>query len=302
MHFFVVFYHSIAFSTNYSFQTLQINGYNTEIMRINDNGDIVGHVYINDNWQSFGIIGSNYQLISGGDARGINNKNNIVGFYTYQSITYGFLKTGTTFDTISIPSARDTQPFNINDNGVVVGTYNQNYEYNYAQHGFIINGSNITSIDVPFGTDTHISDINNYGQYVGYYYTDTGQFGGFLFDGISYIKIDYPGSKSTRVEGINDLGQIVGSFYSESGYEKGFLKDGENYILIDYPGTAHILLFDINNNGTIVGKCEFLNSGGIGGLIGTPDGGGGVIPLPPTVFLLGSGLLGLAGWRRLKKG
>jgi hypothetical protein len=26
------------------------------------------------------------------------------------------------------------------------------------------------------------------------------------------------------------------------------------------------------------------------------------VPLPPTVFLLGSGLLGLAGWRRLKKG
>jgi hypothetical protein len=26
------------------------------------------------------------------------------------------------------------------------------------------------------------------------------------------------------------------------------------------------------------------------------------VPLPPTVFLLGSGLLGLAGWRRFRKG
>jgi hypothetical protein len=28
----------------------------------------------------------------------------------------------------------------------------------------------------------------------------------------------------------------------------------------------------------------------------------GVVPLPPSVILLGSGLLGLVGWRRLKKG
>jgi len=28
---------------------------------------------------------------------------------------------------------------------------------------------------------------------------------------------------------------------------------------------------------------------------------GNAVPLPPTVFLLGSGLLGLAGWRRLRK-
>jgi hypothetical protein len=27
-----------------------------------------------------------------------------------------------------------------------------------------------------------------------------------------------------------------------------------------------------------------------------------VVPLPPSVFLLGSGLLGLAGWRRFRKG
>jgi hypothetical protein len=30
--------------------------------------------------------------------------------------------------------------------------------------------------------------------------------------------------------------------------------------------------------------------------------GPSTVPLPPTVLLLGSGLLGLAGWRRLKKG
>jgi len=27
-----------------------------------------------------------------------------------------------------------------------------------------------------------------------------------------------------------------------------------------------------------------------------------VVPLPPTVILLGSGLLGLVGWRRFRKG
>jgi hypothetical protein len=31
------------------------------------------------------------------------------------------------------------------------------------------------------------------------------------------------------------------------------------------------------------------------------DNGGGVVPLPPTILLLGSGILGLAGWKRFKK-
>jgi hypothetical protein len=33
-----------------------------------------------------------------------------------------------------------------------------------------------------------------------------------------------------------------------------------------------------------------------------PITGNAVVPIPPTLLLLGSGLLGLAGWRRLKKG
>jgi hypothetical protein len=48
----------------------------------------------------------------------------------------------------------------------------------------------------------------------------------------------------------------------------------------------------INNSGQIVGYSNSPN-----GFLATPN-----VPLPSTMLLPGSGLLGLAGWRRFRKG
>jgi hypothetical protein len=51
------------------------------------------------------------------------------------------------------------------------------------------------------------------------------------------------------------------------------------------------LAYGINNSGDIVGK--YVDTGGVHGFIATPSP---PIPLPFTILLLGSSLLGLLGW------
>jgi hypothetical protein len=59
------------------------------------------------------------------------------------------------------------------------------------------------------------------------------------------------------------------------------------------------LWFAYADGGTYLGGDNFLSTSnpGFEG-VASPNS----VPLPPTVLLLGSGLLGLAGWRRFRKG
>jgi len=101
-----------------------------------------------------------------------------------------------------------------------------------------------------------------------------------------YTSIDVPGADLTVAFGINDAGQIVG-FYGGSTGNHGFLLSGGVYTSIDVPGAVETYAAGINDAGQVVGRYFE---------------GGGSVPLPPTVLLLGSGLLGLVGWRRFRKG
>ena len=99
-----------------------------------------------------------------------------------------------------------------------------------------------------------------------------------------YTYIDVPGANQTLAYGINDAGQIVGVSWNGP---HGFLLSGGVYTSIDVPGAVETYAAGINDAGQVVGRYFE---------------GGGSVPLPPTVLLLGSGLLGLVGWRRFRKG
>jgi hypothetical protein len=198
-------------------------------------------------------------------ATGINDSGAIVGYYGWPEDESGFLKVGDTYTSFNYPDAIYTQPYSINNSGQIVGFYQD--PLTFARHGFLKVGDTYTTIG--------LADV-------------------YAFNGAHGISINYPGADITVATGINDSGDIVGWYGDASGHH-GFLKVGGTYTSFDYPGDSIMYPYAINNSGDIVGMV-IVNAGYPFGFLATP------VPLPSTLLLLGSGLLGLAGCRRFRKG
>jgi uncharacterized membrane protein len=55
----------------------------------------------------------------------INNHGSIVGFYNNSDgVFHGFVYDSGNFTTVDFPGSSDSGAFGINDNGIIVGTYN----------------------------------------------------------------------------------------------------------------------------------------------------------------------------------
>src|SRR5437868_2333462 len=107
-------------------------------------------------------------------ASGINNTEQIVGFYVTNNIAHGFLLSGGGFTTIDVPGFLNTEAYGINSAGQIVGSYFTPQSMpNY--HGFLLSAGTLTTIDRPGSSFTQLYAINNPGQIVG----DSGN-GGFL--------------------------------------------------------------------------------------------------------------------------
>ncbi len=159
---------------------------------INNNGVVLGDPFLNSSYVG-GVgwtwNGSSYSYFSapgsdptklGTATYSINDAGQIVGYYEdSNSVTHGYLKTGSNFTTLDAPGAvGTTSAQGINNLGYVTGYYlDASGNYN----GYLWYNGQFTTINVPFAgaTGTDITAINDQGDLVGWYLDANGNAHGF---------------------------------------------------------------------------------------------------------------------------
>jgi uncharacterized membrane protein len=159
---------------------------------INNRGDVLGWFTLDPNGQTgfkgYVLRGNQYILTfsyPGADvtntyAVGFNDWGTIVGSFTTttQGVEHGFIRRANgVFEQLDFPGSAQTEAFDINDAGDIVGRYQDTAG---TQHGFLLRHGHFTTIDAPPGPNTYAFGINASRKIVGFTVSASGQFIGFL--------------------------------------------------------------------------------------------------------------------------
>jgi len=286
------------------------NATTTVIKGINDNGDVVGEYLSSIDGEGHAFYSTQGTLTNvdypGSTFRegwGINNSGVVVGGRVDPNGRYdGYSFDGTSYTLFNVPGSTWTDLFNIDDSGRMLGGYSDGTTY----RPFIYDSANpnFTYLPDPVANVNWFVplDINNNNQLVGSYQDSGNMTHGFLFDGTNYSSIDFPNALWTETTGINENGQIVGYYGDINNITHGYIFDSISltYTDINLAGVTGTFIYDINNAGMLAGAYTTTVGANKLGFTATLTGINPV-PIPPSVWLFGSGLLGLVGIARRKK-
>lgn len=262
------------------------------------NSDGIRNSFLYDGTRIYGLDppGSGY----GSMAYGINDLGQVTG----SANTYVYLynrSDGMMFPQYDIGNGAKSTirgiGYAININGQITGGANDGY-------GFLLDTKSGTRTNFFSLNGSEGRAINDPGSVTGYYQPGSQSPIAFLHnsDGVENL---LPGVPNTLYQpriayGINNNGQIVGEAWTLSQDMKPFLYENGTTKLIwpssgdGYDSWSGLLPQDINDKGQIAGY------GSLGAFIMTPIDGAPV-PIPGTLVLFGSGLLGLVGIGRKRR-
>jgi hypothetical protein len=219
----------------------------------------------------FGPNGATTQVL------GINNSGDVVGIYYIPSpqTTGGFIKSAadgslTTFQVwYTFPGqSMDFYTMGINDNGQVAGTLEDNN--GGRVHGFIRDADGtINKFDHPSaGTNgqTYAGGINNLGEVTGVYYNANTQETYCYWrssDGSEYTPVSTTDSNAVWAYGINETAQVAGTLYFYNGIDHG-----GDYAFVISPNGDYSKFY-YTEEGDLGGTCGLAinNSGKVAGFI-----------------------------------
>jgi hypothetical protein len=105
-------------------------------------------------------------------ATAINNADVIIGNFIDAQGTHGYIKNGSSWTVLDAPGAQATEPFGMNDTGVIVGLADG--------HTFVYDGTTFQTVVHPDGGLTQATGITNAGVLVGRYFDGNNVDHGFV--------------------------------------------------------------------------------------------------------------------------
>jgi hypothetical protein len=153
------------------------------------------------------------------EARGINDRNQVVGHYRLPTGFHGFVWEAGIFRRLDLSFADEPGltllPSRINNLGQIVGTaVDLTCGCNVRSFLADLRDGSVRAIAIPGSVTTLANDINDRGQIAGTYIDENDRRHGFILDRGHVATIDVPFAEAsfTDVAGINDRGDVVGRY------------------------------------------------------------------------------------------
>ncbi len=193
----------------------------------------------------------------------LSNTKALAGFYiSTQGWIFGWILQDGVWNIYKDPELRKgssniTELLGLNDAGLAVGFYTDQFNVN---HAFELNATTgkFHGITPPGGISVEATGINGKGDIVGIMTTADGTTKSWLLKGGEYTEYGYPHSTNTEAQAVNWQDQVVGFFVDGSGLTHGFLLsnpiESQQWTQVDEPSAkGPTVLTSIEDHDYMVG-------------------------------------------------